>query len=127
MEEKQHNKTDFQHLLHYFADAFLAIGYTVQAADVRTYRCKTEDKENIERYYLKPPTNRSQHGKINQVFGNITLTLHKKGNEPLMLQCRAAHFRDMHTFEPPEPLSALIECATKFTRTSQSATHTSFQ
>ncbi len=112
-DEKIHNAQDFQHLLDYFSKTFEATGYTLQAADLRTYICPSERKETIERYYLKPPATCLKGGKIEQCFGNITLTLHARGNTPMYLQCRAAHYRDMTIFQPSHSLGKLVECLVK--------------
>jgi hypothetical protein len=112
-DEKIHNALDFQHLFDYFAQAFVEHGYTLQAADKRTYTCPSDKKETIERYYLKPPTTCLTEGKVEQCFGNITLTLHARNNEPIYLQCRAAHYRDMTLFQPSHSLDKLVACLVK--------------
>ncbi len=111
-DENIHNQQDFQHLFDSFSQAFIKSGYSLQAADLRTYACPSEKKETIERYYLKPPTNCLNQGKIEQCFGNITLTLHARGNTTMYLQCRAAHYRDMTIFQPPFSLSKMVACLT---------------
>ncbi|MEY4927266.1 MAG: hypothetical protein RI894_1702 [Bacteroidota bacterium] len=112
-DEKGHNIQDFQYLLDHFAQALARTGYTLQAADIRTYICPSERKETIERYYLKPPTTCKKGDKIEQCFGNITLTLHARGGVPMYLQCRAAHYRDMTIFQPSHSLGKLVECLVK--------------
>ncbi len=107
-----HNAQDFQYLLDRFCHAFVESGYTLKAADLRTYTCPSQIKETIERYYLKPPTNCLSQGKIEQCFGNITLTLHARENKIMYLQCRAAHYRDMTIFQPSFPLGKMVECLT---------------
>ena len=112
-DENIHNSQDFQFLLDHFAAAFIDNGYTLKAADLRTYNCPLGKVETIERYYLKPSKTCLNEGKIEQCFGNITLTLHARSNVPMYLQCRAAHYRDMNMFQPSHSLSKLVECISK--------------
>ena len=111
-DDTAHNAHDFRILLDYFRDQLLALGYCVQVSDCRTYHCSPTKQETIERHYLKPIAKRLPSGKLPQLFGNITLTLHCKNGEPAYLKCCAAHFRDVNLFEPVLPMSALIDCLT---------------
>jgi hypothetical protein len=111
-DNKIHNANDFRFLLDAFRDALLQNGYQLHTSDVRTYHCSETKKETIERHYLKPIPILIPNQKIDQKYGNITLTLHCKNGVPDNLYCRSAHYRDYNLYKPVHSLAEMMDCLT---------------
>ena len=109
-DNKIHHKADFTFLLDSFRDALLESGYTLHTSDVRTYHCSETRKETIERHYLKPLPILVPGQKLDQRFGNVTLTLRARNGVPVQLSCRSTHYRDLDLYQPVRPMAEMIDC-----------------
>jgi hypothetical protein len=109
-DNKIHNQADFTFLFDSFRDALLENGYQLHTSDVRTYHCTETKKETIERHYLKPVPILVPGEKIDQRFGNVTLTLRAKNGIPMQLSCRSTHYRDLNLYKPVRPMCEMMDC-----------------
>lgn len=102
----------FQHLFDYLKDQVRAQRYIIYTSDVRTYD-KPNGVERIERHYLKPSwrvLNRKEvndTGKMNQLYGNITIELHKLNDQPQFLKFLCQYYSDSK-FSTPMPFKELM-------------------
>jgi len=102
----------FQHLFDYLKDEVKKHQYIIYTSDVRTYD-RPEYIERIERHYLKPSwrvLNRKEvndTGKMNQLYGNITIELHKHDENPQFIKFLSQHYSDSK-FSEPKPFTDLI-------------------
>ncbi len=71
----------------------LAQGYRVQISDRRVYANQSW-METAERHYLKPKPEFGAPGKIRQRYGNITIQLLLRNDQPHQLQFQATTYRD---------------------------------
>ncbi len=74
----------------------LAQGYRVQVSDRRIYQ-NAQWVETAERHYLKPQPEFGAPGKIRQRYGNITILLLLRNDQPWQLQFQANIYKD-HLF-----------------------------
>lgn len=98
------NHTNY--LLDYLKEKVLQLNYRPQVADSRTWSDKQAVK-TMDRYYLKPRTSKTAEGKINQIFGNITIELLQKDNKPFNLKFQATSYND-RLYEPASDFSHLM-------------------
>jgi len=102
----------FQHLFDYFKDQIKELQYTVYTSDVRTFD-RAEFVERIERHYLKPSWRVlntkavNDSGKMNQLYGNITIELVKHNDQPQYIKFVCQHYVDSK-FSIPLPYSNLM-------------------
>lgn len=102
----------FQHLFDFLKDQVKQQQYIIYTSDVRIYD-KAEGVERIERHYLKPSwrvLNRKEvndTGMMNQLYGNITIELHKKDDQPQFLKLLCQHYADSK-FSTPKPFNELM-------------------
>ncbi|MEO1258326.1 MAG: hypothetical protein AAFZ15_06000 [Bacteroidota bacterium] len=94
------------HLLDFIKEKVLALNYRPQVSDTRTWSEKKVVK-TVDRYYLKPRTSKTPDGRIKQIFGNITLELLYKDNEPFNLKFRATAYND-RLYHPPQDFQVLM-------------------
>lgn len=103
----------FQHLFDFLKDQARQQQYIIYTSDVRTYD-KPGGVERIERHYLKPSwrvLNRKEvndTGKMNQLYGNITIELHKLNDQPQFLKLLCQYYSDSK-FSTPKPFDELME------------------
>lgn len=105
----------FQHLFDYFRDRLKEINYTLYTSDKRDF-VKGEQVETIERHYLKPSWRvlnaPEREGKMNQLYGNITIEFYKQNDLPTHMKFLCTHYVD-HKFEEALPFESLIEFLTE--------------
>ena len=63
--------------------------------------------QTVDRYYLKPRTSKTADGKINQIFGNITIELLHKDNVPFNLKFQATAYND-RLYQPADDFQLLM-------------------
>ncbi len=91
--DMDHNCSEVTYLSDYLKDKVLELDYKIQFADKRVFE-KPRWLEKIERYYLKPVVSIKENEKIEQRFGNITIELKFRDEEPLHLKFSAATYHD---------------------------------
>ena len=94
------------HLFDYLKEKVLMLNYRTQVSDTRTWSGK-KAVETVDRYYLKPRTSKTEEGKINQLFGNITIELLHRDNVPFNLKFRATAYND-RLYQPADDFQILM-------------------
>lgn len=96
---------DFQFLFDHLRDQVKEKQYTIYSSDVRTYD-RGKYVERIERHYLKPSwrvlntKDVNDTGKMNQLYGNITIEFHLHNNHPQFIKFVCQHYVDSKFSEP---------------------------
>ncbi|MEZ4956794.1 MAG: hypothetical protein R2825_24770 [Saprospiraceae bacterium] len=101
---------DLQHaayLFDFLKEKVLTLNYRPQVSDTRTWSDK-KAVQTLDRYYLKPRTSKTSEGKINQLFGNITIELLYRDNTPFNLKFRATAYHD-RLYQPADDFQFLME------------------
>ncbi len=98
-----YSRRDVTHLLDYLKEQVLVLDYKIQVSDSRTFN-RPNWVENLERHYLKPRPDFEQKDKLSQKFGNITIEIQLRNDEPYHLKFQATTyndhlFKDAHDFE----------------------------
>ena len=99
--QTQYSKRDTRHFLDFLKEKVRELKYRIQISDTRTYK-KGTWIETVERHYLKPPPNFQEGGKFNQGFGNITLELVFRNENPYLLKLQATIYKDSLFHEADE-------------------------
>ena len=94
------------HLFDYLKEKVLTLNYRPQVQDSRTWSDKNA-VQTVDRYYLKPRTSKTADGKINQIFGNITIELLHKDNVPFNLKFQATAYND-RLYQPADDFQLLM-------------------
>lgn len=107
----------FQHLFDFLKDQVKTLQYLPYTSDVRTF-----DRENfverIERHYLKPSWRTlntkevNDSGKMNQLYGNITVELVYQNDIPQFIKFVCHHYSDSK-FSEPKPFTELVRLITR--------------
>lgn len=103
---KDYSAKDYQHLMDYFKERTLELGYQSYMSDIRSYE-KGEGVETVQRHYLKPRPNRALKGPINQRFGNITIELTLQNEETTHLKLMAMGYSD-HLYQQADDFKEYI-------------------
>lgn len=84
---------DSKHFFDILKEKVLTLNYRSQISDTRTW---SEKKwvQTVERHYLKPRQSWADGKKIDQQFGNITIELTLRNDQPHQLTFRATHYSD---------------------------------
>lgn len=98
-----YSRRDVTFLMDYLKEQVLALDYKSQVSDTRTFN-RPNWVETIERHYLKPRPDFEQKGKFNQKFGNVTIEMQLRNDQPYHLKFQATTyndhlFKDAHDFE----------------------------
>ncbi len=88
-----YSNAEARFLLDYFKEQIRAQDYRTQVSDTRTYS-KNTWVETVERHYLKPRPQYDEAGKINQLFGNITVLLTFRDEQVYNLKLSATAYQD---------------------------------
>lgn len=92
-----YSKREVVHFFDYLKDQVLQLDYWPQISDTRTYN-RPNWVETVERHYLKPkPDFSSNDSRINQRFGNITIEIIFRNDQPYHLKFRVNSYND-HLF-----------------------------
>lgn len=100
--------TEMRHLLDYFQEQILGVGYVSYMSDIKN-QLKGDLVETIERHYLKPKLNVDEAtGKIYQRFGNISIEYLEQNHVPVQLKLQANIYND-RKYNAPRPFQELME------------------
>jgi len=105
-----YSNKEARYLLDYFKEKVRAQNYRTQVSDTRTYS-KNTWVETVERHYLKPRPQYDESGKINQLFGNITLLLTLRDDKVYNLKVSATAYQD-RLFNAEQQFSQLMRSIT---------------
>lgn len=99
--QTEYGRQEAVFLLDLLKEKVLTLNYKPQLSDTRTW---TEQKfvHTAERHYLKPRPDWSEDKKFNQQFGNITIELQIRDDQPRLLTFRATSYSDRLYDEPGE-------------------------
>jgi len=98
---------DYRFMQHNIAELLKEKNYILNLADVRS-RSKGNGIEKIFKYYLKPSARLRKAPKAQQIYGNISIEVILRDENPYMFRCLANSYSDQN-FHPPEPFSELME------------------
>ncbi|MBI1226291.1 MAG: hypothetical protein GC192_13740 [Bacteroidetes bacterium] len=84
---------DARHLLDLLKLKVQTLNYRLQHSDTRTWSEK-DWAQTVERYYLKPRQTWAEGQKIDQRYGNITIELTLRNDQPYLLTFRATSYSD---------------------------------
>lgn len=99
---------DMRHLLDYFKDQMLMVGYSIYMSDVKN-QLNNGVVETIERHYLKPKFDYNEEtGRIAQRFGNITIEYLRENNQPMSLRL-LSNIYSGHKYTYARPFEELME------------------
>ena len=87
------SRQDASHLLDLFLEKVRLFNYRLQHSDTRTWSEK-DWAQTVDRYYLKPRQSWAEGQKIDQLFGNITIELALRNDQPHLLTFRATSYAD---------------------------------
>lgn len=100
--------TELRHLLDYFKEQLLAVGYTAYMSDIKN-QLRRDVVETIERHYLKPKFNYDEAtGRMGQRFGNITVEYLQQNNQPVNLKL-LSNIYSGHKYTDARPFYELME------------------
>ena len=104
-----YNKREIIHFFDLLKEKVLDLGYKSYLSDTRTYN-KQDWVEQLDRHYLKPPSNLRLAGKekMDQRFGNITIELLYKNDKISLLKFRATVYSD-HLYKEGEDFNELMK------------------
>lgn len=107
--QTRYSVKEITHLFDYLKEKVLDINYRSYLSDTRTYN-RPKWVENVQRHYLKPPTNlrQIQEKKFKQKFGNITIELLSRNEQIRNLKFSATAYKD-HLFEEADEFRELME------------------
>jgi hypothetical protein len=99
---------EMRHLMDYFQEQLLTIGYVSYMSDVRN-QLHNNDVITTERHYLKPKFNFDEGtGTNSQRFGNIAIEYIQKNNEPVELKLISNIYSD-RKYADARPFEELME------------------
>jgi hypothetical protein len=104
--DTEQNGNEVTHLFDFLKEKVIALGYRSYVSDVRFFKRKRWTERN-ERHYLKPPPSFLQNGQNPQRFGNISIELRFRDNDPLHLKFCASSYQD-HRFSSAEDFGTLM-------------------
>ncbi len=107
--QTQYSEQEVTHLFDYLKEKVMEMDYRSYLSDTRTYN-RPNWVENVQRHYLKPPTNLRQfkERKFKQKFGNITIALLSRNEKVHNLKFSATAYKD-HLFEDADEFQELIQ------------------
>ncbi len=100
--------TEIIHLFDYLKEKVLQLDYKSYLSDSRTYN-RANQVENIQRHYLKPPSNLGKKTieKFDQKYGNITIELKQRNEKVHDLKFSATVYHD-HKYQSAKPFTELM-------------------
>ncbi len=99
---------EMRHLLDYFQEQILTVGYVSYMSDVKN-QMQGNVVQTIERHYLKPKFNFDETtGKMAQRFGNITIEYLEQNHLPVQLKLQSNVYSD-RKYTEPRPFEELME------------------
>lgn len=103
----RYSRRDVTFLLDYLKERVLALDYKTQISDTRTYN-RDNWVETIERHYLKPKPDFMREGKFNQKYGNVTIDMSLRNDQPFRLKLQATIYKD-HMFKEADAFQDLMQ------------------
>jgi hypothetical protein len=97
--QTDYSRQDASHLLDLLRQKVQALNYRSNHSDTRTWSEK-DWVQTVERYYLKPRQAWAEEQKIDQRYGNITIELTLRNDQPHLLTFRATSYSDRLYAEP---------------------------
>jgi hypothetical protein len=96
--ETQYRLDEIRHFFYFLKERILELNYRTQISDRRVFS-RNDWVETQERHYLKPRTRKQraaapERGGLQQKFGNITVELELRNDEPHNLRLRATTYQD---------------------------------
>ncbi|MBK8562562.1 MAG: hypothetical protein IPN76_04265 [Saprospiraceae bacterium] len=101
------NQQDTSHFLDLLKEKILALPYQSQLSNVRTWTEK-DWVQTVERHYLKPKKSWEEGKLIDQLFGNVTIELTLRNDQPRLLTFRATAYAD-RLYAPPRDFHELMQ------------------
>jgi len=99
---------EFQHLFDHLKDKTLQLGYRLQIQERKMFD-KGEYVETVEKYYLKPPVQDLEEGKlIDQLYGNILLENILIDDQPSYMKYLASIYSD-RLYTKALPFAQLVD------------------
>ena len=105
--QTNYSRAEATFLLDYLKERVKTLNYRTQISDTRTYS-RNDWIETVERHYMKPRLDFKEGEKLDQQFGNITITLEIRNEEVHHLRLRATHYQDFN-FLPVQDFAGLME------------------
>jgi hypothetical protein len=105
--QTRYSRRDATHLLDYLRERVLALGYRTQISDSRTFT-RPNWVETIERHYLKPKPDFQNTGKFNQQYGNVTIEMILRNDQPHYLKFQATSYQD-HLYKDAHDFEELMQ------------------
>lgn len=105
----RYRKREISHFFDYLKERVLALGYRISLSDTQTYN-KKDWVEQVDRHYLKPPTDLRNpgRGKFDQGFGNISIELVYRNDQLQLLKFKATTYSD-HMYQEAKEFSDLMK------------------
>lgn len=101
-------KNDASNFFDLLKEKVLALNYRSSHSDNRSWS-EGDWIKTVQRYYLKPRQDwASEVRKIDQRFGNITIELNHRNDQPYLLTFRATSYSD-HLYAPPSDFHELMQ------------------
>lgn len=110
--QTHYSRAEIGHFFHYLKERILELNYRTQISDRRVFS-RENWVETQERHYLKPRTRHQrkagppERGGMDQKFGNITVELELRDDQPWNLRLRATTYQDA-LYNTPESFRALM-------------------
>ena len=105
--QTQYSLRDVTHFLDFLKDKVKTLEYRIQVSDRRTYT-KNSVVETVERHYLKPRPGALDAPKLNQRYGNISIEMTLRNEQPYHLKLRATTYQDSQ-FKKGEDFKELMQ------------------
>ncbi len=105
--QTRYSRRDATHLLDYLRERVLALGYRAQISDSRIFT-RPNWVETIERHYLKPKPDFQNAGKFNQQYGNVTIEMILRNDQPHYLKFQATSYQD-HLYKDAHDFEELMQ------------------
>lgn len=103
----RYSRRDVTHFSDYLKEQVLALDYRTQISDTRTFN-RTHWVETIERHYLKPRPDFMSKEKFNQKYGNITIEVVLRNEQPHHFKFQATSYKD-HLFQDAQAFEELMQ------------------
>lgn len=103
----RYSRRDVTHLMDYLKEQVLNLDYRTQVSDARIFN-RTNWIETVERHYLKPKPDFMTEGKSNQKYGNVTIEMILRNEQPHQLKFQATSYTD-HMFQDAHDFEELMQ------------------
>lgn len=104
--QTQYSKRDAVHFLDFLKEKVKILNYRIQLSDVRTYS-RPKWVESVQKHYLKPRNVFEEGKKIDQLYGNISIDLVLRNDQPYHLKLSATSYTD-HLYQEAKTFGELM-------------------